>query len=115
MRHALFEQRDQTTGVTMWVRGFRQHGIVASHFTLHRQPALDPPHGGMEEKDSAYDFLYEISPVISAPQMREFMQQNDVEIFGRQFAQRPSRQNNGRLAKTNGGRHPHFLRRGDRY
>jgi hypothetical protein len=50
MRPALFQQRHQTTGVSMRVGSFGQHGIVTSHLAFHREPFLNPPHRGMKEE-----------------------------------------------------------------
>src|ERR1700693_4643601 len=109
MRTAPLLERDQTRSVSARVSSFGQHGVVTSHLTFHRDTLLNPPHRWMKEKYSAHDFLYEICPVIPAPQVREFVQQDDVQILSRQFSQRPSRQDNGPLPKPDGGRHAHEL------
>ena len=115
MCQALFQQRDQTSGVSARVGSFGQHRIVTRHFAFHRKPLFNPPHRWMKKEESAYDFLNQIGPLIPAPQVREFVQQHDVEIFGRQFSQRPRGKDNRPPPETDGRRYTHAIGRSDPY
>ena len=89
---ALLGETDQRLGIGAGAEVGGEHGIVAGHLALEREPRLDKPDRRMKEEDRLHEFLREVGPVVLAAQVREFVQEDGVEFGGRNLGQRPRRE-----------------------
>ena len=78
--------------------------VVAAVLALRANASRQPPDGGVIEEQRLDERLQEIDQIVVAPDVRELVRQNRLELLGRQAGQRARRHQHDRLDPADDGR-----------
>ena len=79
-----------------------QYHLVTAKLTSRARFPGEHPEQGMVKKADFQSQLHEIHPIIVAPDMRQFMQKQNLHLSGRQLQQHPNREQNHRFPAAHG-------------
>ena len=105
----------------MGVAAQGHHQIVTTVFALSPDDAGDPPHRGMIKEKALDHSLQQVHQVVAAADVREFMEQNGLDLLRRHSGEHANRDQNhgtqiphdtgrigeGRFEQRNRRREPH--------
>ena len=93
----LLRQTRQAFGVRSRTGGLRKNRVITRHLPLETEFLLDPPDGWMKEQKRCQSLLDQIGPVVPSPEVREFVQNNLIQLIRRELAHQRMRNQDRRL------------------
>jgi hypothetical protein len=105
-----FRHARQACGVSAGRAGMRENGVIAGHLTVQGEPMFNPPDAGQKEQQRLQNLLRQVGPIVAAPQMRQLMHHDVLQLLRRRGFEQPGWQNDGRFVEANRRWHFQFLR-----
>src|ERR1700733_12387759 len=80
-RSIVFMKGDQRFDETAAAAGLADGDVVTTVFPLRANEGRNPDKGGVEEEDRIHDMLHHIEQVVTATDMRQFVEQDRFHLF----------------------------------